>query len=355
MKKKLSLLSLFFVPLLLAGCESAGGGNAETTAAVTEPEAPVTTQTEAPATEPPALLDVKDAIIDVDLTYLRDPFVLRAKGMYYVYGTNWQVYIGSKLDGKFNGPGTGLVTTPKDMDTSTGVRWAPEVYALDGKYYMITTYTSKTTGHRGCGIFKSSSPTGPFTEISNGHVTPADWDSIDGTLYIDKNGQKWMVFCHEWTSLPDGVGRMACAKLSDDMTHFTSEPVELFRATDAPWARGKITDGCFLYTCEDGTLLMIWSNSDVGGYCVGVAKSETGLVTGPWKMEEEPLYSKSVIGVDGGHGMIFTDKEGRLWMALHGPNNDSKDLRTHPYFIPLRDAGGKLEIDLYDRGLKSNK
>ena len=67
---------------------------------------------------------------------------------------------------------------------------------------MLTTYRSAKTGHRGCTVMKSDTPEGPFKEISSGHVTPLDWDSIDGTLYIDKDGQPWMVFVHELDARP---------------------------------------------------------------------------------------------------------------------------------------------------------
>ena len=148
-----------------------------------------------------------------------------------------------------------------------------------------------------------------------------------------------MIFVHEWTSTDDRIGRMACAKLSYDLTLFISEPVELFTARDSAWSAGNITDGCFMYTTEEGKLLMIWSNSDAYGYCVGIAESETGLVTGPWKQQEKTLYSKSDTGSkDGGHGMFFRDAKGNLWMAIHSPNSGSE----RGVLIPIKESNGTL-------------
>lgn len=81
-------------------------------------------------------------------------------------------------------------------------------------------------------------------EITNGTVTPPDWDSIDGTFYVDEENQPWMIFVHEWVCTDDHIGRMAATKLSDDLTHFVSEPVELFRADAPVWARDKVTGCC---------------------------------------------------------------------------------------------------------------
>ena len=279
------------------------------------------------------------------LKTLRDPFVLYDNGLYYMYGTGWTVYRSRSLEGKWMG-GLSAVKDPPDC---AGDRWAPEVYRFGNRYIMVTTYKSRATGHRGCSVFESSSPEGPFKEISDGHVTPRDWDSIDGTLFTETDGTVWMVFVHEWTSTDDGVGRMACAQMSEDLTHFVSEPVELFRADDPEWAMGKVTDGCFLHRSSDGTLVMIWSNWDSGGYCVGQAKSQTGKVTGPWIQLDERLYSSTLPcsgGFDGGHGMIFSDGNGKLWMSVHSPNSEKSGRNATPVFIPLKEENGILIRDI---------
>ncbi len=176
---------------------------------------------------------------------------------------------------------------------------------------MFATYFSSATQHRGCSILKSASPEGPFVEITNGHVTPKDQDSIDGTLYVDKSGQPWMIYVHEWTSTDDGIGRMSAAKLSDDFTHFVSEPIELFRADSPSWSDDRVTDGCFMYTTSNNDILMLWSNFSDSGYCVGIARSENGKVDGRWLQDDKLLFSKEFTGdYDGGHGMIFKGRNG---------------------------------------------
>ncbi len=272
---------------------------------------------------------------------LRDPFVLLHDGTYYVYGTGWVVtkLEGNELGGKLL-EYKKCVEVPEDF---ADCAWAPEVHEYKGRFYMFTTYKSKTTEYRGCAIFVSDSPEGIFKLHSNGHVTPHDSDSIDATLYIDEVGQPWIVYVREWTATPDKIGRMACAKLSDDLTHMISEPVELFRADAPSWSGGAITDGCFMYRASTGALLMIWSNWDKVGYCVGVARSDSGKVTGPWVQEDELLYSKSYTGVyDGGHGMIFKDKEGKLWMSMHSPNNASAGRVETPIFLAIKEENGRL-------------
>ena len=198
---------------------------------------------------------------------------------------------------------------------------------------------------------KSDSPEGPFIEITDGHITPSDWDSIDGTFYVDPDGQPWMVFVHEWTSTDDGIGRMAAAKLSDDLTHFISEPVELFRADDPFWSKAQVTDGCWMYRTEDGQLLMLWSNSDSAGYCVGIARSADGRVDGTWTQDKDLLYSKNMAGMkyDGGHGMLFYDTDGQMYLSIHSPNNSSAGRVETPVFIPVREENGTIVWDLWKK------
>ena len=283
---------------------------------------------------------------------IRDPFIVQKDGIYYMYGTR-AVRFGNRTGG-FD------VYTSSDLETwsdpipcfdsekyglNRAVNWAPEVHEYKGAYYMIATYYWEKTGHRGCSILKADSPAGPFVQITNGHITPWDWDAIDGTLYVDKEGQPWMVFVHEWTCTDDGVGRMCVAKLSEDLSHFVSEPKELFRATDPSWTDIIVTDGCFMYTTKNGTLLMIWSNGSPEGYCVGIARSKSGNVEGPWEQDDERLfYRKTPDSYDGGHAMIFTHTDGQMYLALHGPNRPAEGETTKVMFFPIEEKNDTLVI-----------
>ncbi len=295
-------------------------------------------------------------MINTKIERIRDPFVVVDENAYYMYGTGvatswedtaWICY--KNTSGKFDGEWTKL-ETPLYIKPDGALTnfWAPEVHKYKGAYYMFATYFSSVTNHRGCSILKSESPEGPFVEITEGHITPKDWDSIDGTFYVDEEGQPWMVFVHEWTCTDDGIGRMSVAKLSDDLTHFVSEPVDLFRADAPSWSNHRVTDGCFMYKTKDNQLLMIWSNiEDAGGYCVGIARSKNGKVDGEWIQEDELLYSKAISGKhDGGHGMIFEDKDGKMYLVIHAPNRPCDECEETAIFVPLCEKNGDLKCDL---------
>ncbi len=282
-------------------------------------------------------------MITSTINKLRDPCILVEDGVYYAYGTGWHCF--KNTSGSLEGSWTdlGAVASVANKDTDGGDHWAPEVHKYNGSYYMFTTYKSKITNRHGCVILKSDSPEGPFVEITNGHITPADWDAIDGTFYVDPDGQPWMVFVHEWVSMPGGVGSFAAAKLSDDLTHFISEPIELFKADEPAWAVAGVTDGCWMYTTREGELLMVWSNFDAHGYTVAVARSSNGRLDGEWIHEEKLLYSKLMTGqYDGGHGMVFTDTDGQMYLSFHSPNAAEGNRKEKPVFLALEEKDGKL-------------
>jgi hypothetical protein len=193
---------------------------------------------------------------------------------------------------------------------------------------MFATFLPKK-GRRGTAVLKSRAGImGPYQPWSAGPVTPSDWECLDGTLFIDDGGNPYMVFCHEWKQAVDG--EILAMPLSADLKRGAGEPRLLFRASEAPWSaplKGRtmlntdgrpcyVTDGPFLWRTEAGALFLLWSSfGDDGAYQIGIARSESGTIRGPWKQNDAPLYA-----ADGGHGMVFRGFDGKLRLAIHSPN-----------------------------------
>ena len=287
---------------------------------------------------------------------VRDPYILVYDGLYYMYGTGLATTSGY---GCRVSPDLENWSDPYNVFVSdasfdaAGDFWAPECHYYNGSFYLFASYRSKTTGYRGTSVFKASSPLGPFEEISDGHITPHDADHIDGTLYIDEEGTPWMAYVCEWTATEDGIGRMAVAKLSDDLSHFVSEPKEVFSAHDARWNASAITDGPFIYKTSEGSLLMLWSTISHEGYCVGIARSSNGKINGDWSQELTRLYSKSFFiskdnAFDGGHPMLFNRNDGQLMLAIHSPNSSSGEgdskVFEHAVFYEIEEKNNTLRI-----------
>lgn len=278
---------------------------------------------------------------------IRDPFVVPDGDDFYLFGStdpdiwksdgigfNYYRAVDSSLtewDGSFPAfrPGAGFFAR-KNF-------WAPEVYQVGSDWYLFATFKpfaiaedgTEVELRRGTAILKSTSGdiVGPYEPWSDGPVTPSEWETLDGTLFIDENGDPWMVFCHEWQQIGDGT--VEAMRLSADLKTAASAPVTLFSASQAAWSaplQGRapgsyVTDGPYLYRDSRGYLKCLWSSfGPEGNYLIGEAVSELsdgtpGGVLGPWRQAPEPLFS-----ADGGHGMLFNGPNGRRYLAVHSPN-----------------------------------
>ena len=261
--------------------------------------------------------------------YIRDPFILVYEGLYYLYGKtkaadkSFFVYTSCDLE-NWSEPKK-VFEPPVDFWADRDF-WAPEVYEYKGKFYMYASFKSLTKC-RGTQILVADKPDGDFKLLTDLPATPPDWECLDGTLYIDECGTPYMVFCHEWRQI--GNGTICYAELSEDFTHFKTEPVEMFAAHDYPFVQPikagidkYVTDGPFLHRLKNGELIMIWSSFGHYGYFVSVLKSDNGEIDGKWQ-SQNMLFNKH-----GGHGMLFYDLQDNLKIVFHTPNEPAGEERA---------------------------
>lgn len=289
-----------------------------------------------------------------DEIHIRDPFIFTSKkeGKYYLFGTTFadgcgdkdpvfEVFVGDDLK-EWEGPYVAF-EPPKGF---WGVRhyWAPEVFEIDDQFYMFASFKGGIGENRGTGILISDSPGGPYVPHSHGAITPEGCECLDGTFYQDDLGNKWMVYCHEWTQLYEG--KIKAIKLADDLKTSVGEPIEILNAAKMPWIRlfgderiektGYLTDAPFMYKSKNGSLLMLWSSYTVpgygekglGGYAVAIARSETGDITGEWTHDKELLLDRNA-----GHSSLFTDLAGQMYICTHYP--DTPHGSERPLFIKI--------------------
>ena len=278
---------------------------------------------------------------------IRDPYVLVYGGKYYMYGTRgnecwndeafgFDVYISEDLE-NWSGPKT--IFEREESFWGRKNFWAPEVYYYNGAFYMFASFKAENR-HRATVILRSDSPNGMFKVYADG-ITPEDWECLDGTLYIE-DGVPYMVFCHEWTQVSDG--EICAVRLKEDLSGRDSEPFVLFRASEADWAvsvsedgKNYVSDGPFLMRLKNGSLIMLWSSFGKNGYVQAVSRSDNGKINGKWENRtEDCLFDR-----DGGHGMIFTAKEGEKYLVIHSPNKRGLE---RPRFIGIGENEERIYI-----------
>jgi len=290
----------------------------------------------------------KSQRLRIDDIRIRDPFIVvdREAGKYYMYANKsnrregargWECYVSDDLR-RWDKPAP--VFTPPEGFWGRHDFWAPEVHPYQGRYYLFGTLSAENA-MRGTQIFAADSPLGPFVPLSDRAATPHDWMALDGTLYIE-DGAPWMVFCHEWVQIRDGT--IDAVRLSDDLSRPIGRPFTLLRGSDAPWCRAvrdnsHVTDGPWLHRLPSGRLLLLWSSVGKGDYTVGVARSESDTLRGPWRHDPEPLVE------NGGHCMIFRTLDDRLLMVLHAPNRRGHERAR---FYEVHETEATLELKPWD-------
>lgn len=267
--------------------------------------------------------------------FVRDPYVfLTEDGDYALTGTTYRLNYNDsygvamyKSRDKLVWSGPYMIVEKAKLNKEYSDFWAPEIHRIDNLYCLAVTLKPED-GKRGTYLFTSRSSCEGY--VMRARITPCDKSSLDGTLYVE-NGRVWCVYCYEYTDCFDGEIR--AVRLTEDMSAIEPETDRLlFKASANEYkpyrGRYKVTDGPFLFE-DNGKLRMLWSTHTASGkYVQLLAYSDNGRLDGKWLQNGEPLYAG-----DGGHGMIFDDRDGKRYLVLHTPN--VRKIITREYEHPV--------------------
>ncbi|SDL10148.1 Glycosyl hydrolases family 43 [Glycomyces sambucus] len=292
---------------------------------------------------------------------LHDPFIVAdsGSGLYHLYtsnlassgapGAGTMVYRSRDLR-EWAEPVPVFLVDEEDAPWAVHGAWAPEVHRWNDRWYLFTTLHDTDAPlpvprpgeygtpfpvanyRRSTIVAAADALTGPFRMLKpEAPILPADLMTLDGTLFVDEDGEPWMVCANEWLQRIDGT--VEAFPLNRALDGVDGEPMVLFRGSDASWITRElpagvphqiapyVTDGPQLHRFGD-TLVCLWSTYEKnrlteggidGDYVQTWAVAPSGRLEGPWE-QREPL-----VRGDSGHGMLFTAFDGTLMMVLHRP------------------------------------
>lgn len=360
-----TLLCLLFVSLTsgfgMVGAEICAGSGRSPVAIVENSERELVTgqvidsAAEMTPVQSPAIAETNESVkrvsaLESALTYnnltglvadCADPYVLKYNGKYYLYGTGG-------ADGIKVYQSDNMVTWSRAVGATSGYAlhkdavwgdkwfWAPEVYYLNGKFYMFFSAEEELC------VAESSSPLGPFTQSAeNQKPFHTNVKEIDSHLFIDEDGKKYMYFVR----FTNG-NEIWVAELNDDLRSIKESTLRRCigasnglqtweQSTLEPYPGSKVNEGPFILK-HNGWYYLTYSANHYQNpnYGVGYATSKSPL--GPWnKYTGNPILigNSEIRGV--GHHSFVNVSDGCQYIVYHSHKNTTT--------VQPR----KLAIDLY--------
>jgi len=290
-----------------------------------------------------------------------DPFILKASdGKFYMYGTGgvrsgFKAYVSDDL---VTWTDLGRIYQG-NMEEQWCVKnfWAPEVYEINGKYYLWFSADWRENPDNELenfriGVAVADRPSGPFIDLMNRPIFDPGYPIIDANLLFD-NGRVYLYYsrcCYKnpvESEVADWAGRQGWfdeieeswiygVEIKSDFSDVIGEPVLLLRPPvsmddrQSEWESRSVTsrevnrrwtEGSYIFKAKD-IYYMMYSANYFGGenYAVGYATSKNPL--GPFeKADNNPVLQKNTgeggVVTGTGHNMVFTTA-GKMYCVYHG-------------------------------------
>ncbi len=266
---------------------------------------------------------------------LGDPFIMLHQGVYYAYGTQAEdgieVYTSDNLEEWKKAPALAL-----HKDNSFGEKWfwAPEVYSVNGKFYMY--YTAE---EHMCAA-TSDSPLGPFIQEVKKPMLEGE-KTIDNSLFIDDDGTPYLFF----DRFNDGLN-IWVAELEEDLITIKKQTLHPCIHVSQEWEKvwPRVNEGAFV-TKHNGMYYMTYSANSYESPFYGVGCATATDIMGEWtKYPDNPLLQKpgNLIGV--GHSALFRDKKRNLRIVFHA-HHDDKNIHPRKMYIGKVEFKQEGEVD----------
>jgi beta-xylosidase len=262
-----------------------------------------------------------------------DPFVLPVGGTYWAYSTgsagrNLQVMSSTDLR-SWTTPADPLPVLPRWA--SAGSTWAPGVVPLGGLYLMYYTVHDPGLGRQCISVATSTTPGGPFKDMSSGPLVCQGNGSIDPNPFTDpRSGRTYLL----WKSDDNSVGlptRLWASRLTSNGLSLTGGTALLLTETASSWQAPAMEGPTIMVASGSSTYDLFygagaWDTAQAGiGYATCSAPS-TGFRGLRWTCSDRsvaaPWLATRVVGgaavFSGPSGpAVFTDTAGNAHLAYH--------------------------------------
>ncbi|TGE29171.1 glycoside hydrolase family 43 protein [Hymenobacter metallicola] len=265
-----------------------------------------------------------------------DPFVAQKDGFYYYLhttNTNLTIWKTAKMSDL---PATAgrVVWTPPAQGPASGNLWAPELFHLDGKWYLYYSAGPAGTnlGQQRTWVLENSAAdptTGTWVDKGRIYSPDADFWQIDGTV-LEQNGNRYFI-CSGHNGI-DGVQRLYITRMSNPWT-LTGPRVELSHP-EFSWENVGppfVNEGPEILKHGNKTFL-VYSASFCGTdqYALGMLTANSTadpMLPASWTKSTQPVFAHSPTNraYATGHNSFFRSKDGQEdWIIYHANSNPNE-------------------------------
>jgi beta-xylosidase len=213
--------------------------------------------------------------------------------------------------------GDAMPVLPQWAVSGRKLTWAPAVTATSAGYALYYTARDRRSGLQCIGRAESASPAGPFVDRdSTAFICQAELGgSIDASVVRDSAGVMYLLWKSDGNCCSKPVTLWG-QRLSDDGRRLEGRRAALLRR-DQAW-EGPLIEGPTMWA-EDGVWHLLYSANrwDTDRYATGAAVCVSPV--GPCrKTSTGPILASDTSVAGPGGAEVFTDLEGRRWLAYHG-------------------------------------
>jgi GH43 family beta-xylosidase len=267
-----------------------------------------------------------------------DPFVTFWKDHYYLAFTRHDhisLVKALRLEGLARSPE--VVVWQDDTPSRSCNMWAPELYFLEGRWYLYYTADDGSLNEAGLPVnhrmhvleSAGNDPLGPYTYKAKLYTYEDDEYAIDGTVYRHLDGKLY----YFWSGGPFTSDHLYVAPLVNPWT-LGARRVQLAEVC-FDWERqgglSIIEAPAILH--RGGTTFLVYSGSATWSpdYALGLLVHKGGDLLDPatWHRLEKPVFRRSdAHGIYGpGHCSFFTSPNGKEdWIVYHAMTTLSGDM-----------------------------
>ena len=297
---------------------------------------------------------------------LRDPFILKEGKYWYMTGTMspYGIVDGQHPEGvplyrssdlkKWVFVGI-MVARPDDSENKWYQEryWAPELFALNGKYYITVNCCLNDGSKHGMLLAVADNIEGPYTVLTD--EKPLAYGN-DAHLFVDDDGKTYL--------FSSGI---CGAEIDLEKGELKTQLKTLFTPVKGSYDWNGERSGVGFegpYVIKHGDTYYMFYSTWARGYEVGIARSKSPLEG--WEIDPEPIYGgineNSCMNYGGiyetgvykyqdkyreaGHNCVFTGPDGEKWIAAHAYDYTDGEVKLVIDRLVIDDDGVRvIDID----------